>query len=783
MKKTNKTINIVALLLAFYSIAYFIKYNITFAVTTQFWEQITEDDFGKGEINNISIYKGGIIKLAPKTEQITGINASYVWCIAKNNSNDIFIGTGNPGVVYKITEQKSVEEIFRPSGECHIQSIVIDPEKDVYVATSPNGIIYKIDYEKKSTVLCKLPDFYVWDMVLDSEGNLYAATGPNGKIYHITQNGTMEVILNSEAAHILDLEIDCDNNIYACTEPFGLIYKITPNKGSVEIIYDAKEEEIHSLTITKSGTIFAGTADGGGSMLQSQQNQRNNAMAAMIAQSSGALMNTKNPILADFGLVDGKQMDDSPENSNNNNKNLFAALANSFSRVNPSKTTNSIYKISQNGHIQKIQSLENTFVFNLINNNNTIYIGTANNASIYSISNIDKMNSITNDSSQINTIFNSDHSQILSMLMLDNNEFYVGTGNNASIFKVANQYSSVGIYKSPILDTNSIAKWGRIFYETTTPKGTTITLYTRTGNSQNPNQTWSEWVEISNDNTYKTTNNLSEMIKNPSSRFIQYKAIFSTITSHHSPSLSNVKISYLPDNQPAIIRSLKIENIDDEPAKATTTPQDNPDEVTLFPLPTQDIKAGKEILLKKKITWNVSDPDNDTLQFTIFYKQVDENSWKSMVENSNDQKSYTWDVNNIPDGTYLIKVSVDDQLSNPKDLGLKTEIFSQPILIDKKAPILKDVTIKHLQANEYKISGTVIDEISNISSIKYSIGTNDMIPVFPIDQIFDYKVEDFEITIEVPDTEKETLKISASDSNENIKEEEFTIYRKHKQKK
>ena len=65
-------------------------------VTTKFWTQNMYEDFLSGNINNIALYHNGDVMLAPKTEDINGINASYVWCMLKDQSGNVYAGTGNP---------------------------------------------------------------------------------------------------------------------------------------------------------------------------------------------------------------------------------------------------------------------------------------------------------------------------------------------------------------------------------------------------------------------------------------------------------------------------------------------------------------------------------------------------------------------------------------------------------------------------------------------------------------------------------------------------------------
>ncbi|MGR3220779.1 MAG: two-component regulator propeller domain-containing protein, partial [Candidatus Anammoxibacter sp.] len=161
------------LLLMFCTIPNLVDCGNASGATTKFRTQSTYKDVSGGDLNNVALYHNGNIVLAPKTEDISGINASYVWCMSKDRYGNIFAGTGNPGIVYKITEKKKAVEILRLPEGMHVQSMVIDDNGNIYVGTSPKGIIYEINNEMETKVFRDLPETYIWDLIVDSEGNLY----------------------------------------------------------------------------------------------------------------------------------------------------------------------------------------------------------------------------------------------------------------------------------------------------------------------------------------------------------------------------------------------------------------------------------------------------------------------------------------------------------------------------------------------------------------------------------------------------------------------------------
>jgi parallel beta-helix repeat protein len=106
-------------------------------------------------------------------------------------------------------------------------------------------------------------------------------------------------------------------------------------------------------------------------------------------------------------------------------------------------------------------------------------------------------------------------------------------------------YRYSGTLTSCVHDTGGFdTNWRKISWDETLPPGTDITFKIRTGDTEVPdNENWSDW---SYDNY---TNPAGEIIMEPSGRYIQYKATFSTTDTAHTPILHKVKITYITSAQ------------------------------------------------------------------------------------------------------------------------------------------------------------------------------------------------------------------------------------------
>jgi hypothetical protein len=97
-------------------------------------------------------------------------------------------------------------------------------------------------------------------------------------------------------------------------------------------------------------------------------------------------------------------------------------------------------------------------------------------------------------------------------------------------------YTSGTLFSS-LLDTQGAAQWGDIFWTATTPPGTGITFYSRSGNTTNPDDdTWSDWSA-----GYTTS---PALISTPTAQYLQYRVDLVTQEPYITPVLHDVGVEY-----------------------------------------------------------------------------------------------------------------------------------------------------------------------------------------------------------------------------------------------
>jgi len=147
----------------------------------KFFQSATQNDFLRGDVENLSIDARGQLVLGPATELVYETAAPFIWSIAAAPDGTVFVGTGNEGKVYRIDPQGR-GSMFYDSGELEVHALALAPNGGVYVGTSPDGKIYKVDRDGSATTFFDAQDKYIWALAVDGRGNVYAATGDKGII-------------------------------------------------------------------------------------------------------------------------------------------------------------------------------------------------------------------------------------------------------------------------------------------------------------------------------------------------------------------------------------------------------------------------------------------------------------------------------------------------------------------------------------------------------------------------------------------------------------------------
>lgn len=446
----------------------------------------------------------------------------------------------------------------------------------------------KIQLSGRLRVLCKLPTSYVWSMATDSKGVVYAGTGSQGIIYQIQPDGQFQEFVRLPLLTVNALCAGEGDILYAGGAPSGAVYRI--REGQVEKVWQGNSKYINVL-LWVDGTLYIATG----------------APARLIALREGKasiLLSTEETHFTSLAV--------------DNQGHLYAGTSD----------TGMVYQVTPSGWRVIYDSKEPCIAALACDEGGNLYIGTLPHGNVYRFAvdgrvvalsprtgwsvrsmlmhagqlaimtsdRIYKVNPTADDatlSQNFQGIRMQEGIEILSAAM-HQGMLYVGTANAGEI--LVGEPVQEGTYESPVHDAKQMANWGYIRWLAELPENTSVQLQTRSGNTPEPDETWSGW-------SLPYTDSRGSRVSSPPARFIQFRAVLSrqgeNVGEQSTPTLRAVSLSYLPKNQPPKLTLL-------EPKPYTVWSE------------------------KNTIRWKASDPDGDTLSYETFISSDGGKNWERL---------------------------------------------------------------------------------------------------------------------------------------------------------
>ena len=126
---------------------------------------------------------------------------------------------------------------------------------------------------------------------------------------------------------------------------------------------------------------------------------------------------------------------------------------------------------------------------------------------------------------------------------------YYATANPGKVFRLTSERATRGTYESEPRDAQMVATWGTLSWRGTASDGNRIELFTRSGNTETPDETWSAWSAA-------YTNADGSPITSPKTRYLQWRAVLTG--KGDGPVLTSVTAAYLQRNLRPQVRSVTV---------------------------------------------------------------------------------------------------------------------------------------------------------------------------------------------------------------------------------
>jgi sugar lactone lactonase YvrE len=716
-----------------------------YGVETAFWQVGSFDEFLQGTLTSISLSKEGDLTLAPASQAIFSPEEALALSLARDSRGNLYVGTGHQGKVFRVSpDQKSTLLMTAP--EPDIFAMAVGPDGNIYVGSSPEGAVYKVTADGKSNVFYKPKAKYIWALQFDAEGRLYVATGDRGQIFRVDASGKGDIFFDSKQTHIMCLKLDSKGNLLAGSVPNGLIYRISP-QGKAFVIYQASLPEVHDLAVDSRGHIFAAALGGSGG-----KGSPDLLLAPPSGAPGGAVATIT--VTASADAESGAKGQTPPGETKPPSFNRLTPQMSAMPLMQFGTGHGALIEIDPDSTAETIWSSNSESIFGLAVRNDHVLFTTDGNGRIFDLD--------AKPESQRLTILTETHEPLATRLLMGGSNLYAATSNVAKVFRVGDSPAREGTFESPVKDTKFVSRWGVLAWRGNIPEGCTLQFYTRSGNSDRPDNTWSDWA-----GPYSNPN--GDVVTNPPARYIQWKAVLHS-AGNDSPTLDEVTLSYLNQNLPPQIHSLNVSTSSERTGTtgggATNLPMGSGITVTStsgFGTPQQSGAAGKAPI---NLTWQADDPNGDQLIYALYVRATDEEEWH-LLKDKLHQTNFTIDPSTLADGKYVARLVASDEESNPPDLRRKSELLSAPFWVDNTPPDV-EVLKQSVTGFTADVQFSAEDSTSPLRSAETSLDGQDWHEILSDDGIVDSRKETFTVKLPHLSPGEHLLTLRASDTSGNI---------------
>jgi len=661
-----------------------------------FWTVASPAEFLKGTSDGIFVSLEGVLSPGPAFANRLTSTPGQIWSVTEAADGTIWAGTGGDGKLLRLRGSQPEETAF-DAGEPNIFAVASSGNR-VYAASSPDGRVYVIEGNAPARPFFDPEEKYIWALAVDAGGRLWVGAGNPAVIYRVEANGTGKAIYKPAAAHVVSLVRDAQGRMLAGTESPGRLYRIAADDKPFALL-DSGLTEIRAVATAADGTTYAAAVTRGDDATPAAPDQP--AVITSIATMTAAPSTTSTSTATTTPSSPGRR--------------------------------SILYRIESSGAWEAVWESQDTIYDLAVGDDGRVAIATGPEGRLYRLE----------PGREVLLLTGVDAKQITR---------FAGPpkGTRAPAFATANpgrvmvtaSGDTPASFVSNVKDTKSLATWGLVRWE-----GSGVTLSTRSGNTEKPDDSWSDW-------SAPLSRREGEVIQSPAARFLQWRATFSRASSPSSK-LTSVTAAYLPRNTRPVVNSLTVHppgvvfqrpfssedgaiaGLDDATAEARRPPGgDAPPSST----------PGRRMYQKglQTFAWKAEDADGDRLVYSVQYRREGETAWHDLKSGMTDSL-FVWDTTSVADGRYLIRIRATDSPTNSAERVLSGDRESDPFEIDNTPPQLTIESSR--QGNSTRLTVRVRDTQSPILKLEFSTAGGNWQVAYPVDGLSDSLDERYEISL------------------------------------
>ncbi len=458
----------------------------------------------------------------------------------------------------------------------------------LYVAASDRVVRWKPGMDKPELV-ADLGGIAIPAMVADS-GVVYAACVPSGRVVAISANKgkfVQQVVFQCPDPVIASMDIDNNGNLYIGAAGSGKVYKVEKGHGGTMLV-DSGQAHVTCLWFSeKEKKLYIGTGEKG---------------CVFSVQADGSL---KTEYQSSDHIVTGVARDSSGS--------LYVATAGS----------GKLMRLNRKGEMQTLATSQAFYTLIYDEKDDCVYTGDA--EGDITQARVEPLSGVP----YLVPVFHTEQEAVTSVVLnRASGQLLATTANLPSImaFEIETAPDTQPTYVSQIKDGDRLTKWMHVrlyglYNDSFNGLNKTVKVETRTGDSSQPDSSWSAWKE-------STFTNDGFSIDSPGGRYFQYRLTWNrkalpTDKSDNVSSKSDAHSGLGPDTRSSWEKNASIHRVEVTFIGKNQTPKI----ASVAPI------SGTVIAGKHEFTVTASDPDQDNLDLNLDISSDRGGSWKSLAAN------------------------------------------------------------------------------------------------------------------------------------------------------
>lgn len=683
-------------------------------------------DFLAGDLDGTTLTSDGRLTLGPVfaprawPEEAAG---AVVFGAASDAAGRVFVATGGgEGRLFVSEADGSVRVLFEAEAP-NVTAVAVGPGGEIACGTSPGGKLWRVDPRAKdpsmaATLAGETGEAAVWALAFGADGTLYVGTGTKGRIWKAGKDGKASLHAEIQDTHVRSLLVARDGTVFAGTSDRGLVVAVSPD-GKVRTLHDFGKPEVTALAAAPDGGILAV------------------ATAVEVPPLSQQRSEPKRPAVT--ATAAGAAQEAVPQGT--------VSVTATTSPVRPASTPATaregnaeVVLIAADGFVEPAWILPEETVYGARwDEAHGLLLATGPRGRVYSLRD-----------RRLRLEAQVDQKQVVAVPPVPGGFAIVSSTSPGVLRPASRKPAAAGSYVSSVRDAGRLARFGSARFEGTVPKGASVALSVRSGNSDKPDATWSEWTRPGAPGASAV----------PTARYFQFRAELAPSASGESPVLERVEISWADRNARPIVENVTVL----EPGAvypragassgsavlSVTNPDENGAFAGIEPPKEATEATGKKLFRKgfRTVTWKGTDPNGDTLRYDLDVRRDGSTTWFAVRRDVED--SYvSFDTTPLPDGRYRFRVTASDRASNPEGEALSASAESDLVVVDGTPPVLT-ILERKLAGDRVVLRVKAVDALSPIAKAEGTVSADRWRALAAADGALDGREEELALSVPKP---------------------------------